>query len=234
MSGNAPRRASPPKLNGPTPAQRRPTVGAKLKESWPLFVAGAGCLCLAVVLMFQRAGQTLDHWSPTFLFIAVGMTGVLGGVASFIVGPEGGEGGPSPRTAVTDSPDPRAEKQPPARRVLPQRENGRPTPQVILSAEVVPPAQSPPAAPEWSEDVEDPKIAPAFDLPANSEGRPLASNQVWILRVSPEGGLTVRSLEDALRDLELIKELARANRRARPSSDEDSKTEQSEGSRNGN
>jgi hypothetical protein len=234
MSGNAPRQASPPRLNGQTPARRRPTLGAKLKESWPLFVAGAGCLCLAVALEFQQAGRTLDHWSPTFLFIAVGMTGVLGGVASFIVGPEGSEGEPSARNAVTDPPDSRAEKQPPARRAAPQRENGRPTPQVILPAETVPPAQSPPAVPEWSEDGEDPRIAPALDLPGNADGRPLASNQVWILRVSPEGGLTVRSLEDALRDLDLIKELARANRRARPSSDEDPKTEPTEGSRNGN
>lgn len=204
--------APPTRRDGPVTVrvQRERTLRAKLEESWPLLVAGSGCVALAVVLELQRATRTVDHLSPTFLFLAVGLTGIAGGVASFIVGPEEGPGVVPVAAAAPAESVPLKTHGLAPRAGVSDRWNGRPIPDVL----VAPSARPAPEEPEgWAGDSEPSEIPPSLLLHPDTYQRPAIWNKGRLLRLSHEGMLTVYSLDDALRDLELIEQVVHTRRR---------------------
>jgi hypothetical protein len=213
MSRQAPGPRTRSRVEDASSTSPEPSFRAKLEESWPLLVAGSGCVALAVVLELQRSTRTLDHLSPTFLFLAVGLTGLMGGVASFVVGPD--------NDAVEES-APRADRRP-ARSVNPpmtgtlapplDRWNGRPVPDVITEDRPVPPTPTMSSAAAWAESEGAAEIEPSLRLRPGTYRRPASWSRGRILHLSQEGALTVYSLEDALRDLELVDQVVHARRR---------------------
>jgi hypothetical protein len=199
----------------PTP---KPSFRAKLEESWSLLVAGAGCLALAVLLELQRSTRTVDHLSPTFLFLAVGLTGVAGGVASFMVGPEE-DGEEVGERSPENRPQGRGKLgYPTSRRVAPERWNGRPVPDVMPAGLEVGTSDAGDIPTPWTEGSEEAEIAPSLLLDIDPSRRHQSMwNKGRILRLSEEGNLTVYSLDDALRDLELIEQVVHARRRGKES-----------------
>ncbi|MCI4352783.1 MAG: hypothetical protein L3K14_05265 [Thermoplasmata archaeon] len=205
-----------------TPGGRR----AQLAESWPLLLAGAGCLALGTVLLLEHWTRTIDHLSPTILFLAVGATGLFGGVASFVVGPEDvseagaskPEGFDDTNVDVRESPSPTAD---PTDEWI-----GRPSPKV---AQASPGKRSTPlvaSAPPWSEDETTAEIAPSLLLDPDTYGRPSPWRSGRLLHLSEEGALRVYTVEDALGDLEFVSKSVHA-RRSRDGSVESGATRKS-------
>jgi hypothetical protein len=197
---------------GSVPPAMEPSWRAKLEESWPLLTAGSACVALGVVLALERTTRSIDHLSPSFLFVALGVTGIAGGLASFAVGPE--EDNEMQPVAPADG---SRSSQSPARKNRPtpaavEQWIGRPVPDVIV-AETSNPRNRPgaPADPRTVE-AEAVEIPPTRLLDANTDPRPSTWNEGRLLRLTEEGAVTVYSLEDALRDLELVSQVVHSRR----------------------
>lgn len=189
------------------PAARPSTWPSKLAESWPLLLAGSGCVALAVMWAVQGTSRSIDHLSPTFLFLALGITGLGGGVASFVVGPdEDSESSPATGPAGWPRGFYRSQSGKPAGPAG-DRLYGRPAPDVTRPewSESPTPASMPP----WSEEAE---MAPSLLLDAETYRHPSMWSKGRVLRLSEEGVLTVCSLDDALRDLELVNQVVHRRR----------------------
>lgn len=184
-----------------------------LGEAWPLLVVGGGCVGVAIVMALGRIARLVDHLSPTFLFLAVGLTGIAGGVASYLVG--GDVNSTTVDRRAVPGPlarDPtRGPVAAPASRVAPITPHpnpGSPAPSSPPSRASVGPAPTWGSAPGGSNEIPrslflDPRL---LQRPAPTKGR--------LLRLSEEGALTVYSLGEALRDLDSISRSTR-ERRAR-------------------
>ncbi|MFZ0829760.1 MAG: hypothetical protein WCB18_09800 [Thermoplasmata archaeon] len=211
-----------------TPPPRQPSLRSKLKESWPLLVAGGGCVALAVLLELQRTTRSIDHLSPTLLFLAVGLTGIGGGVASYVVGPEENGDAVVARPLGSGPKERDSRKKWPPRVGVAERWNGRPVPDVISTSRFAAAAPAAGSSANWTDEPEDAEIPPSVLLDAGTYRRPPRGRKGRILRLSEEGALTVYSLEDALRDLELVDQVVHSRRKGgattdlparRPSSD---------------
>ena len=184
----------------------RASLRAKLEESWPLLLAGGACLALGVLLALDRSTRSIDHLSPTFMFLAIGATGLLGGLASFVVGPE-----EAVKAQPGESSDPEREaaalRTPPPASTPASEWFGRPSPRVLAPFDVGATLPGSRSLPDWSEE-EGATLAPPPYLPDPSTlERPSPWPEGRLLRLSKEGALTVYALEDALRDLELVTEV---------------------------
>lgn len=179
-----------------------------LAESWPLLITGLVCVVFAAIFALEQPHRTVDRLSPSLLFAAVGITGVVGGLASFLTGPDDpeleSESRPSargPARAPTEDPTELAMKKP-------DRWNGRPVPEVVVGRLTPTPAPTR-------------RGASTYSGPSGDEGSrhgPLAhrAEPRWtngrLLRLSEEGELTVYSVDDALRDLEFVTRTIHARR----------------------
>jgi hypothetical protein len=209
--------SSTPEASGSSPGL--PTVErvswrAKLGESWPLLLVGSGCVIIAVALAIQRTAQTVGHVSPSFLFLAVGITGIAGGLASFVAGPD-----EDPGSAARTNRVPTSQRTGAARRDAPlnpptTRLYGRPAPDVV-SPEW---SESSSSIPSWSEEAE---VPPSLLLDAETYPRPSRWKEGRVLRLSEDGVLTVYSVDEALRDLDLVNQIVHGRRitRIRKASD---------------
>ncbi len=190
-----------PGLGGSSLSAAKPlTWGSKLEQAWPLFFAGFGCVTLAVVLAVQRTGGSLGDFSPVVLFVVLGIIGIAGGVASFVVGPEDH----LESNAATDAVS-RLEGW--ARSQLGEiaensvsRKYGRPAPLVIVP-EWSESSEYPGSIPPWTEGSESPAAAAQG---AQTEPPQATWEKGRLLHLSADGALTVYSLDDAIRDLELV------------------------------
>jgi len=189
------------------PPARPPTWRSKLAESWPLLFAGSGCVALAVVWAVQGTSRSIDHLSPTFLFLALGMTGLAGGIASFMAGPdEDSESSPMTRQAswpMRLHPSQGGKPADPAG----DRSYGRPAPDVTRAEWSE--SSTTTSIPPWSEEAE---ISPSLLLDGDTYRRPSIWSKGRVLRLSEEGVLTVYSLDDALRDLEIVNQVVHGRR----------------------
>jgi len=200
-------------------AEAAPSLRAKVEQSWPLFVAGAGCVAIAVVFALERTTHFVDHLSPTILFLAVGVTGVAGGIASFVLGPEEEEGELSGDSRDVRTVARRATSTPSTAIEAPDRWNGRPLPNVVPEWLESPPEAGQDTTDSWSEEGEAQESPPSLILDAGTYERPSPWGKGRLLRLSEEGTLTVYSLDDALRDLELVTEVVHGRRVHRIPSD---------------
>jgi hypothetical protein len=181
---------------------RAPTRREKLGESWPLLTVGAGCVAFGVVLIIEHTARLVDHISPTFLFFAVGLTGIAGGVASYIVGPQANGNG---RVAPTEG-RPRTPALPPRSRSVPTpaaQAGGRPTVAVGSAGGRPLTAPARPSRMGWGAPAESGEVPPSLILDPELI-RPPAWSKGRLLRLSEEGALTVYSVDDALRELDLV------------------------------
>ncbi len=78
-----PHRPTPGPLPDPDnePADRR----ERLEGALPLFLAGAVCLAISGVLFADRGAGFIARFEPWILFLALGVTGVVGGLVSVVV-----------------------------------------------------------------------------------------------------------------------------------------------------
>lgn len=180
-----------------------------LTEAWPLLITGVICVVLAAVFALEQTHRTADRLSPSFLFLAVGITGIVGGIASFAAGPDDEEENrlqPVKSVHAPPSAGPRADPLD-----TPERWNGRPVPDVVVSR----PAAPPTAARRLGSV---PAISPSSGPPGRPVRGPSPSpkgpqwTQGRLLRLSDEGELTIYSVDDALRDLELVTRIIHARR----------------------
>jgi hypothetical protein len=195
----------------PAPPQAEPASwGSKLEESWPLLAAGSGLVIIALVLASHRTVQSVDHLSPVFLFLALGITGITGGLVSFVAGPDEipvsaspEDRGPAPQ--ATEPANSAVTPGSPAPRVY-----GRPIPAVTLPelSEPTPPSALASAAP-WSEEAEAAATAPGE---SEESRRRSPWDEGRVLHLSDDGVLTVYSVDDALLDLDLVKQIVQGRR----------------------
>ena len=177
-----------------SPPEPPRTARENLRESWPLFFLGSACLVIGALLALNESTRTIEHLSPAFLFLAVGITGLAGGVASYAIGPDEepdpavrsriGRTGRSVQATVEGSAVPA------------DQWNGRPVPDVIA---VLPGYQS-----ERIEDEDWKETPDSLRFDPGTYVRPPAWARGRVLHLSSDGTLTVYALEDALRDLELV------------------------------
>jgi hypothetical protein len=212
-----PMSATPPVLSQPSVAESRlpPPKSiewrSKIRESWPLFFAGVACLFLAAVLGVQRTAGSLTLAAPTFLFLALGIVGIAGGVTSYVVGPDADE-----RPEVVEE-----TVQPSFRSPSPVVPTESGESQVHTPGSPAP--RVPP--PEWSESsellpswMEDQEIPPSTLLDSQMIPRPSQWANGRVLRLSEDGVLTLYTLDDAIRDLELATDTVDGRRTPRRSS----------------
>lgn len=201
-------------MQAPGAPNRIPTPGgpgawrAKLGEAWPLLLVGGGCEAFGAVLAIGRNARLIDHLSPTFLFLAVGLIGIAGGVASYWVGPQPNGSGPSPTLRPTPGPAPRRESVGSS--------------QVMARIPISPvrsgPVAGTPSRPEPSRrSPMDWGPGGASEIPRSLVLDPaLIRRPAWakgrLLRLSDDGALTVYSLDDALRELDAVTHAVRSRR----------------------
>jgi hypothetical protein len=194
------------------PEPSPPSWGEKLEESWPLLFAGGACVALGVVLAVQHTSRSIDHLSPPFLFLALGILGLAGGLASFAVGPEKDDELTSltPTGRTSSGPPPAHEFD--GLLAAAGRWIGRPVPDVIVEQTAAGRTGPEPPEGQWSKE-EEPSETPSSPVPEQDSNRPTSKqNKNRLLRLSEEGELTVYSLEDALRDLDLVTQVVHARR----------------------
>ncbi len=195
----------------PDPAQ---TAGWResLAESWPLLVTGLICVAFAGIFAIELPHRTVDRLSPSLLFAAVGITGVVGGLASFLTGPDD----PEPVSqSLRTAPGPiRASTEDPASLFTeaPDRWNGRPVPEVVVGRLTPTPSPKRRGASTYSDPSGD--EGPRRGLPASRAEPRWTKGR--LLRLSEEGELTVYSVDDALRDLEYVTRTIHARRAGSP------------------
>lgn len=176
---------------------------ANLGEAWPLLVVGGACVAVAVVMALGRLTRLVDHLSPSFLFLAVGLTGIAGGVASYLVGSD--VESTSAFRHMAPAPPRLADTTGPAAVSANQTHTIKPGPNPVSADHTSPRPRAPgrPSPMRWgpaegSNEMPrslllDPRL---LQRPAPSKGR--------LLRLSEEGALTVYSMGDAFRDLDIV------------------------------
>lgn len=177
-----------------SPPEPPRTAREHLRESWPLFFLGSACLTIGALLALNESTRTIEHLSPAFLFLAIGITGLAGGVASYAIGPD--DGADSAVRTGLGRPGRSMRATAEGSAVPADQWNGRPVPDVIA---VLPGYQS-----EWSEDEDWKETPDSLRLDPGTYVRPPAWTKGRVLHLSSDGTLTVYALEDALRDLELV------------------------------
>jgi hypothetical protein len=209
MSANPSRLEETDRLSVP-PQVEPASWGSKLEESWPLLAAGSGLVIIALVLASHRTVQSVDHLSPVFLFLALGITGLAGGLVSFVAGPDeipvsAALVGQGPAPQETEPANPNATADSPAPRVY-----GRPVPAVTLP-ELSEPTQPTALASDapWSEEAE---AAAAAPVESEESRRRSPWDEGRVLHLSDDGVLTVYSVDDALLDLDLVKQIVQGRR----------------------
>ncbi|MGC2289653.1 MAG: hypothetical protein WA688_07345 [Thermoplasmata archaeon] len=194
------------------PPGKDPSWGEKLEESWPLLTAGTGCVVLAVVLALQGSTRSIDHLSPTFLFLALGFTGIAGGVASFVVGPEEGVQGPAVGESESRVARPNRPTGGQSGNKATDHWNGRPVPEVTLGGGSTTEDLASLSATRRGAGGEPAENDPLRLLDSEAAPRTSSRNIGHLLRLSEEGSLTVYSLEDALRDLEVVDQVVHSHK----------------------
>ena len=191
------------------------TLRRKLRRYWPLGVAGTGGAALAAILGFQSPFHSLDHFSSALLFTILSTVALVVGIVAFAAVREKSTHEPSRTNARGRNRVPVLANREGRRRPAPGRWNGRPVPHVTqgLRESVEPPRSQP--TPSWSPEEESEEIATPLRLePEWSEPseRPSTWNKGRLLRLSEDGALTVYSLDDALRDLEVVSQTVHGRR----------------------
>jgi len=213
---SAPKVTEPPVARtAPSPKPTPADWGAKLTESWPLLVTGGICVAFAVIFALDQPHRTIAHLSPAFLFMAVGVTGIVGGLASFAMGPDTSEPAPRPGPRALPPVQPSQAVATDPWSESPEKWNGRPAPAVVRprvrSKRPAPTAAEPYVPEEEQAQTDELRLSPESDEELGN----VPSLKGRLLHLSEEGNLSVYSLDDALRDLDLIDRVVHERRSRR-------------------